>query len=107
MAQRITPRKITNSFYHIRDSVKPMRCVDLIAESKEAKGPSKPFTSCYVSGFLKDFKKNLNRLWTKVNLSYKQPRFFWKTMGGFAPLEREGPVRRLLTLEFHSCKGWP
>jgi len=28
-----------------------------------------------------------------------------RSRGGFAPSEREGPVRRLLTPEFHSCKG--
>ena len=58
MSQTMTPRKVTNSFYHVKDSVKPMRCVDLVAESKEARGPS-PTTEPYdVSKFLKDFKKN-------------------------------------------------
>ena len=70
MSQRITPRKVTNSFYHIRDSVKPMRCVDLVAESKEAKGPNKPFTSCDVSGFLNDFKRNLKTHWKALLMEY-------------------------------------
>ena len=57
MPQRVMPRKITNSFYYIKDSVKLIQCVDLVAESEEARCSDKSFTSCDVSKFLKDLKK--------------------------------------------------
>lgn len=59
MSQRIMPRKVTNSFYYVRDSVKPMQCVDFRAESKETKVSSKPPMPCDIEKFLNDFKKNL------------------------------------------------
>lgn len=62
MKKRFSPRIETHMLLNPYERIRPMRCVDLIAESKEARGPSKPFTKCDVSKFFKELKKNLKEL---------------------------------------------
>ena len=57
MSKRIVPRIISTD--HLKTSVKPMRAVDLIAESRECTGKKDTYTSCDVGVFLRDMNKNL------------------------------------------------